>query len=94
VQASLSQDEARSISADVAKLPELLQRRSNKAVLTVVGAVYGGVNLSWRRLGGAYVMEVFFIMLAVIAGVGVAVFLFVIEPRRKIYDYDPHDPVT
>ena len=31
-----------------------------KAVLTVVGAVYGGVNLSWRRLGGAYVMEVFF----------------------------------
>ena len=37
-------------------------------------------------------MEVFFIMLAVIAGVGVAVFLFVIEPRRKIYDYDPHDP--
>jgi len=62
-----------------------------KAVLTVVGAVYGGVNLSWRRLGGAYVMEVFFIMLAVIAGVGVAVFLFVIEPRRKIYDYDPHD---
>ena len=49
MQASLSQDEARSISADVAKLPELLQRRSNKAVLTVVGAVYGGVNLSWRR---------------------------------------------
>ena len=40
----------------------------------------------------ADVMEVFLIMLAVIAGVGVAVFLFVIEPRRKIYDYDPHDP--
>jgi len=37
-------------------------------------------------------MEVFFIMLAVIAGAGIAVFLFVIEPRRKIYDYDPHDP--
>ena len=37
-------------------------------------------------------MEVFFIMLAVIVGVGIAVFLFVIEPRRKIYDYDPLDP--
>ena len=41
---------------------------------------------------GSDVTEVFFLMLAVIAGVGVAVFLFVIEPRRKIYDYDPHDP--
>src|SRR6516164_763237 len=45
-------DEAQRFAANVAKLPELLQRRSNKAVLTVVGAVYGGVNLSWRRLGG------------------------------------------
>ena len=36
-------------------------------------------------------MEAFLIVLALIAGVGVAVFLFVIEPRRKIYDYDPHD---
>ena len=62
-----------------------------KAVLTVVGAVYGGVNLSWRRLGGAYVMEAFLIVLAAIAGAGAAFFLFVIEPRRKIYDYDPHD---
>ena len=76
----------------MAKLPELLQRRSNKAVLTVVGAVYGGVNLSWRRLGGAYVMEAFLIVLAVIAAAGVVLFLFVIEPRRKIYDYDPLDP--
>ena len=58
------------------------------AVLTVVGAVYGGVYLSW---GGAYVMEIFFIVLAVIAGAGVVFFLFVIEPRRKIYDYDPRD---
>jgi hypothetical protein len=32
-------------------------------------------------------MEVFLIGLAVIAGAGVAFFLFVIEPRRKIYDY-------
>ena len=56
------------LAANVAKLAELLQRRSNKAVLTVVGAVYGGVNLSWRRLGGAYVMEAFLIVLAVIAG--------------------------
>jgi len=56
----------------VAKLPELLQRRSNKGVLTVIGAVYGGVNLSWRRLGGVYVMEAFLIVLAVIAGTGVA----------------------
>ena len=37
-------------------------------------------------------MEAFLIVLALIAGVGVAVFLFVIEPRRKIYDYDPLDP--
>jgi hypothetical protein len=36
-------------------------------------------------------MEMFFIVLAVIAGTGVAFFLFVIEPRRKIYDYDPRD---
>jgi hypothetical protein len=39
-------------------------------------------------------MEVFFIMLAVIAGVGVVFFLFVIEPRRKIYDYDPDDSLV
>ena len=57
-----------------------------QSVLTVVGAVYGGVNLSWR-----HVMEMFFIVLAVIAGAGVAFFLFVIEPHRKIYDYDPRD---
>ena len=37
-------------------------------------------------------MEVFLIALAVIAATGVAVFLFVIEPPRKIYDYDPLDP--
>ena len=36
-------------------------------------------------------MEIFFIALALIAGTGVAFFLFVIEPRGKIYDYDPHD---
>ena len=37
-------------------------------------------------------MELFFIGLAVIAGTGAVFFLFVIEPRRKIYDYDPRDP--
>ena len=37
-------------------------------------------------------MEVFFIGLAVIAAAGVVFFLFVMEPRRKIYDYDPHGP--
>jgi len=36
-------------------------------------------------------MEVFFIVLALIAGAGVVFFLFVMEPRRKIYDYDPPD---
>ena len=36
-------------------------------------------------------MEAFLIVLAVIAGVGAAFFLFVIEPRRKIYDYNPED---
>jgi len=36
-------------------------------------------------------MEAFLIVLAVIAETGVAFFLFVIEPRRKIYDYDPRD---
>jgi len=64
-----------------------------KAVLTVVGAVYSGVDHPLLEgTWGSDVMEVFLIMLVVIAGVGVAVFLFVIEPRRKIYDYDPHDP--
>jgi hypothetical protein len=36
-------------------------------------------------------MEVFLIGLALIAGAGVVFFLFGIEPRRKIYDYDPRD---
>jgi hypothetical protein len=58
--------------------------QSWKAVLTVVGAVYGGVNLE-------AVMELFLIVLLAIAGTGIAFFLFVIEPRRKIYDYDPRD---
>ena len=31
-------------------------------------------------------METFFIALAVLALAGICVFLFVIEPRRKIYD--------
>jgi hypothetical protein len=31
-------------------------------------------------------METFFIVLAVAAMAGIAFFLFVIEPRRKIYD--------
>jgi hypothetical protein len=31
-------------------------------------------------------METFFIVLALAALAGVCVFLFVIEPRRKIYD--------
>ena len=37
-------------------------------------------------------MEFFLMALAVIAATGVVFFLFVMEPRRKIYDYDPHDP--
>jgi len=37
-------------------------------------------------------MEVFLIVVAVIAAAGVVFFLFVVEPRRKIYDYDPLDP--
>ena len=37
-------------------------------------------------------MEVFLIGLLAIAGTGIVFFLFVIEPRRKVYDYDPLDP--
>ncbi len=37
-------------------------------------------------------MEAFLIVVAVIAAAGVVFFLFVVEPRRKIYDYDPLDP--
>jgi hypothetical protein len=37
------------------------------------------------------VMEVFLIGLALVAGAGIVFFLFVIEPRRKVYDYDPRD---
>jgi hypothetical protein len=77
------------IAANVAKLAELLQRRSNKAVLTVVGAVYGGVleaprgsirhgSISYRARSDSRGWRCFF--------------LLVIEPRRKIYDYDPLDP--
>jgi hypothetical protein len=47
---------------------------------------------NFRKGQGAYVMEAFLIVLAVIAAAGVVLFLFVIEPRRKIYDYDPLDP--
>ena len=65
--------------------------QSWKAVLTVVGAVYGGGKSLLEALGEHTVMEMFFIVLAVIAGTGIAFFLFVIEPRRKIYDYDPRD---
>ena len=36
-------------------------------------------------------MEMFFIVPALVAGAGIVFFLFVIEPRRKIYDYDPSD---
>ena len=46
------------------------------------------VNLPWRH---TVMMEAFLIALAVIAGTGVAFLLFVIEPRSKIYDYDPRD---
>ena len=60
------------------------ETQSWKTVLTVVGAVYGGVNLE-------AVMELFLIVLAAIAGTGIVFFLFVIEPRRKVYDYDPLD---
>jgi uncharacterized membrane protein YgaE (UPF0421/DUF939 family) len=59
-----------------------------QAVLTVIGAVYGGADPSL----GAYVMEFFLIALGAIAATGVVFFLFVIEPRRAIYDYDPLDP--
>jgi hypothetical protein len=45
-----------------------------------------------EALREAYGMEAFLIVLAAIAAAGVAFFLFVIEPRRKIYDYDPLDP--
>ncbi len=31
-------------------------------------------------------MDTFLIVLAIIAAVGIVFFLFVIEPRRKIYD--------
>jgi len=53
-------------------------------------------SLWWRKslleaLREDTVMEMFFIVLAVIAGTAVAFWLFVIEPRRKIYDYDPRD---
>jgi len=54
-------------------------------------------SLWWRKplseaLGEHTVVDLFFIGLAVIAGTGAVFFLFVIEPRRKIYDYDPGDP--
>jgi hypothetical protein len=55
-----------------------------QSVLTVVGAVYGVVNLE-------AVMGLFLIVLLAIAGTGIAFFLFVIEPRKEIYDYDPRD---
>ena len=44
-----------------------------------------------EALRGVYVVEAILIVLAAIAATGVVFFLFVIEPRRKIYDYDPLD---
>jgi hypothetical protein len=35
---------------------------------------------------GRYVMETFFIALGVVVLAGIAIWLFVFEPRRKIYD--------
>ena len=67
--------------------PEAPSHPGQCAVLTVVGVVYGGVNPLLEA-----VMEIFLIALLVVAATGVAFFLFVIEPRRKIYDYDPLDP--
>jgi len=69
-------------------IAERSETAKEKPVLTTVGAVYGGVDHPHL---GRDVMEIFLIILAVIAGIGVAIFLFVIEPRRAIYDYDPHD---
>jgi hypothetical protein len=37
-------------------------------------------------------MELFLIGLALVAGTGIVFLLFVIEPRREVYDYDPLDP--
>ena len=36
-------------------------------------------------------MKLFLIVLLAIAGAGVAFFLFAMEPRKKVYDYDPRD---
>jgi hypothetical protein len=35
-------------------------------------------------------MEIFWTVLAIVVASGVCIFLFVIEPRRKIYDTPPH----
>ena len=78
----------RAIAAELAKCGHFNERGKPFSPSSVQSMVAHSLEGTW----GAYVMEVFFLMLAVIAGVGVAVFLFVIEPRRKIYDYDPHDP--
>jgi hypothetical protein len=46
------------------------------------GCAFGVCTVSIRGL---------LIGLALVAGAGIAFLLFVIEPRRKIYDYDPSD---
>jgi hypothetical protein len=54
-------------------------------------SMFGASEAHPSLRGEHTVMEIFLIVLAVIAGTGIAFFLFVIEPRRKIYDYDPRD---
>jgi hypothetical protein len=50
--------------------------------LPSVGAIILSIGYFWERK----VMDTFLIVLAIAAMAGICVFLFVIEPRRKIYD--------
>ena len=55
---------------------------NNRQLLPSVGTFI----LGYKIIMGARVMETFYIALALAAMFGVCFFLFIIEPRRKIYD--------
>jgi predicted transcriptional regulator with HTH domain len=68
------------------RLPRLSIDQSLRLWSLSISSDPGDVRSSRHGLTGRSIMETFLIAIGVITLVGVVVFLFVIEPRRKIYE--------